>query len=288
MANPFPNRGHTGAGHTYNSLMNTSRYLRLFLALTRFSLLGEMSFRANFLVKITVEVLWLFILLIFYRTIFLKTSTVATWTESQYLFFIGCYFAMEGLIETLFLENCTEFAELVRTGDLDFILLKPIDEQFLVSCRRVDWSTAANVLMGAGVMVMSLIQQEWTFNLPALLLFLALFVCGLAIAYSFLLLLMSTSVWLMRNQNLMEMWWLFTSLMRYPREIFQGSLGTPVGWFFTFVVPVLLVIYVPSKLMVGVFEPKFVGFMFVTALVLLFISRKVFRLALRKYRSASS
>src|SRR5205814_8593107 len=101
--------------------MAVLRYVRLFMALTRFSLAGEMAFRANFLVKITVEVLWLGLLLIFYRTVFLKTSTVADWSEPQYLFFIGCYFALEGLIETLFLENCTEFGELVRTGDLDFI-----------------------------------------------------------------------------------------------------------------------------------------------------------------------
>ena len=58
---------------------------------------------------------------------------VAGWSEPQYFFFVGCYFALNGLIETLFLENCNEFAELVRTGDLDFLLLKPIDEQFLVS-----------------------------------------------------------------------------------------------------------------------------------------------------------
>ena len=46
------------------------------------------------------------------------------------LFFVGCFFALNGLIEMLFLENCNDFAELVRTGDLDFLLLRPIDEQF--------------------------------------------------------------------------------------------------------------------------------------------------------------
>src|SRR4051794_26109259 len=110
------------------------RYLRLMFALGRFSLAGEMAFRANFLVKVLVEVLWLFILLIFYATVFRKTSTVAQWSEAEYLFFVGCYFALEGLIETLFLSTCVEFADLVRSGDLDFVLLKPIDEQFLVTC----------------------------------------------------------------------------------------------------------------------------------------------------------
>ena len=56
---------------------------------------------------------------------------------------------MNGLIEMLFLDNCNEFAELVRTGDLDGLLLKPIDEQFLITCRRIDWGTAPNILMGS-------------------------------------------------------------------------------------------------------------------------------------------
>ena len=45
---------------------------------------------------------------------------------------------------------------------------------------------------------------------------------------------------MVRNQSLYEMWWLFTSLMRYPKEIFRGPLGQPIGRFFTYVIPVLL------------------------------------------------
>ena len=43
-----------------------ARYLRLWLVLARFSLIRELSFRMNFLVKVFVEVLWLGILLAFY------------------------------------------------------------------------------------------------------------------------------------------------------------------------------------------------------------------------------
>ena len=46
-----------------------------------------------------------------------------------------------------------KIADLVRSGDLDFYLLQPIDEQFLITCRSIEWSTAPNVLMGAVVMV---------------------------------------------------------------------------------------------------------------------------------------
>jgi ABC-2 type transport system permease protein len=265
-----------------------SRYLRLFLALGKFGLAREMAFRANFLAKLFVEILWLSILLAFYETVFTKTSTVAAWSHGQYLFFVGCYFALEGLIETLFLENCNEFAELVRTGDLDFYLLKPIDEQFLVTCRNIDWSTAPNVLMGAGVMLASLWQTHWAFDPVRLGVFLIMFACGTAIAYSFLLLLTSVSVWFTRNQSLFEMWWLFTSMMRYPREIFSGRWAYPMGLFFTFIVPILVVVSVPAGSMVRIFEPWMVAFTVLVTIVLLWSSRKFFRHALTRYRSASS
>ena len=73
------------------------------------------------------------------------------------------------------------------------------------------------------------------------------FVCGTVIAYSFMLMLTSLSVWMVRNQSLMEMWWLFTSLARYPKEIFTGTWAEPLGDFFTFILPILLVVNVPAS-----------------------------------------
>ena len=129
-------------------MSRVSRYFRLLGAFGRFCLANELAFRGNFLVKLLVEVLWLGILLIFYQTLFANTSNVGGWDAHEYLFFLGCYYALEGLIETLFLENAIDFADMVRTGNLDFYLLKPIDEQFLVTLRKIDWSTATKVPLG--------------------------------------------------------------------------------------------------------------------------------------------
>lgn len=256
--------------------------------LGRYTLSRELAFRGNFLVKVSVEVLWLGILVAFYRVVFAKTSAVAGWPEEHYFFFVGCFFAMNGLIETLFLENCNDFAELVRTGDLDFLLLRPIDEQFLISCRRIDWGTAPNLLMGAAVMLGSLWSMGWAFDPVRLATFALTFTCGTVIAYSFMLMLTSLSVWMVRNQSLMEMWWLFTSLARYPKEIFTGTWAAPLGRFFTFVLPILLVVNVPAAAMVRALDPAIVGFTLLATVVLAVVSRRFFHHALRSYRSASS
>lgn len=265
------------------------KYARLLGNLGRYTLARELAFRENFLVKVAVEAIWLLILLAFYRVVFARTATVAEWNEYQYLFFVGVYFALNGLLETLFLENCNEFANLVRTGDLDFLLLKPVDEQFLVSCRRVDWSTFPNVLMGIGVMLFSLWQMDWAFDLGRLLIFLLMFACGVLLSYAFMLVLTAVSVWMVRNQSLMEMWWLFSSLARYPKEIFSRvAWAEPIGVLFTFVLPILLVVNVPARAMVKALSPQMLAFTLIATVVSLWASRWFFKRALRSYRSASS
>jgi len=265
-----------------------TRCLRLFMAFARFGLATEMAFRANFLVKLLVEIMWLGILLVFYWKLFENTSSIGGWSRSEYFFFVGCHYALGGIVETFFLTNCIEFAELVRSGDLDTYLLKPIDEQFLISCRWIDWSTLPNIAQGIVIMMIALAVMGWSFDPLRFVLFLVVFACGCALAYSFLLMLSSTAVWLVRNQNVMEMWWLFTTLMRYPRAIYEGPWAKPFGLFFTFVVPVLIVVNVPADTLIKAFEPWFIVWTMIAAIGMLVISRRFFRRALQSYRSASS
>jgi ABC-2 type transport system permease protein len=93
---------------------------------------------------------------------------------------------------------------------------------------------------------------------------------------------------MVRNQSLMEMWWLFSSVARYPKEIFAGGWGEPLGAFFTYMMPILIVVNVPANAMVRALDPAMVVMIIATAAILLWLSRRFFQHALRSYRSASS
>ena len=268
--------------------MGIARYFRLIGSLARYGLARELAFRGNFLVKLAVEVIWLGIMLAFYETVYGRTNTIAGWSKEELLFFVGCFFTLNGLIETLFLENCNEFGELIRTGDLDFLLLRPIDEQFLITCRKFDWATAPNILMGAALMGTQLAKMGWHFDMMRVIGFVITFTSGTLIAYSLMVALTATSVWMVRNQSLMEMWWLFSSLARYPKQIFLGTPAEPLGFLFTFILPILVVVSVPSEAMVRTLDWNMVGFTVFAAVLSVAASRAFFRHALRSYRSASS
>lgn len=266
-----------------------TRYFRLYSALAKYSFTRELSFRGNFIAKIAVEIIWLGLMLVFYNTIFRQSATVAGWNETEFLFFLGCFVALEGCVETFFMENCLGMAELVRTGELDFYLLKPIDEQFLLTTKSLDISTMPNILLGMSLMGVALHGMHWQFDAVRLFFFIISFVAGLALAYSCLLLLAATSFWLTRNSSLMEMWWLFSSLMRYPRDIFTNvSWAYPIGFVFSFMIPVMLVIHVPASSMVKTFDPWMSVYLVIAAVLMLAFSRWFLHVSMARYRSASS
>ncbi len=271
------------------SIMATlRRYLRLLGSLALYTLNRELAFRGNFLVKVSVEVLWLAIMLAFYRVIFTRTSRIADWNEQQYLFFVGCFFALNGLIEMFFLENCNEFAELVRTGDLDGLLLKPIDEQFLITCRRIDWGTGPNVLMGSAVMGFALVQMGWPFDIVRILTFLVTFACGTAAR---LRVYVDVDLALGVDGAESELDGDVVAVLepvRYPKEIFSGPWAAALGNFFTYFVPILIVVNVPAMAMVRFLDWEMVALIVAATVVVLWCSRRFFQYALRSYRSASS
>ena len=114
---------------------------------------------------------------------------------------------------------------------------------------------------------------------------------GVALLYSLMLLLASTSVWFGRNTGLYDFWFYVTIFARYPRGIYSGSpAGEALQFGLTYVVPILLVVTVPSRILLAkVLEPSWLTLVAITSAVIgLAVSRAVFRWSLRSYRSASS
>jgi len=190
-----------------------------------------MAFRGNFVVKVFVELLWLAILLLFNFTLFEYTRTSPTGISTSTSSSSAATSRWPGCFEMLFLSNCNEFAELVRTGDLDFFLLSRSTRQFMVSCRNVRlvvrsqrpaWRRRDGVRpVGRGV-AGPLVRHTRSF--------LAMFVCGVALAYGFLLMLTAASVWFIAQPEPDGDVVAVRTLMRYPREIFlRTAWVSPIG-----------------------------------------------------------
>jgi ABC-2 type transport system permease protein len=253
-----------------------------------------MTFRTNFIIESVSSLSWMLMNLGFYVLIFEYTPMIGKgtgWEKYPFFVFIATTMMINSVVQAFFMPNAQEFSELIRTGDLDFALLKPIDTQFLISLHRVSWSSLGNFVFAIVLMAYSLGRLGYRPGLVPCLLFPLYIVLGVVILYSLMISLAATSIWLGRNQSLYNFWFYITNFSRYPMEIYRGTFGTPLRQFFTFAIPVLVVVNVPARMMALPLDdqdwPLAVFALFATVGSLA-ASRWVFQRALLSYRSASS
>jgi ABC-2 type transport system permease protein len=284
-------------------------YGRVFWTFLRNSLVREMTFRGNFLITVVTRAFWFAAQLVLFEIIYSNVGAINDWSREEYFAFMATGMIINALVETFFMPNCAHFSELIRTGDLDFVLLKPIDTQFLISFEKVDLAMLNQVLLAGALLGYSLWSLDARGALPPIgpveiATYVLLLGTGVAFFYSLMIVLASTSVWFGRNQGLYDFWFYVTAFARYPRSIYgrpdgrsagrvsvdEWTAGDVLQFSFTYIIPILVVVTVPARVLLSkALEPSWLTAVAICAAVGgLFISRRVFQWSLRWYRSASS
>lgn len=261
------------------------RYGSIAMALWRNSIVREMQFRMNFLLWIVVELCWFGLQLGFIAVIYQHTDQIMEWTRWQVIFLVGAAQFIQQVFTAMFLSNITQISELVRTGRLDFMLLMPVNTRFLLSFRQVDLGGFVNAASAVAVMIYATRQLEMSPSPIQVLGFLALCLVGVWIHCSLMFLLSIISFWTVRAEGIVWGYYNLFNLARVPDSAFRGTFR----FFFSMILPVLLVANVPVRLMIGLLEsPWQIVRLLVTAAACFVVSEAVWRKALRRYTSASS
>jgi ABC-2 type transport system permease protein len=261
------------------------RYASIYAALWRNSVVREMSFKSNFLLWILVEFLWFGLQLSFIGVIYLHTDHIATWTKWEVIMLVGASHVIQETFQAFFLTNCTGLSELIRTGRLDFMLLLPVNVRFLISLRQVDLGGFVNAASGLAVMIYAAHKMHWVPSPLEIIGFALLCLVGILIHYSLMFLLASVAFWTVRAQGIVWGYYSLFNLARMPDEAFQGFFRA----FFTFAIPMLLVVNVPVRLLLHRLESS--GQMFLllgVGCVCFVISELFWRFSIRRYTSASA
>jgi ABC-2 type transport system permease protein len=261
------------------------RYCSIYAAMWKNSVTREMGFKTNFLLWIIVELLWFALQITFFMVIYSHTQRIGTWTQWQVVMLVGASHFIQQVFTALFLTNCVQLSENVRTGRLDFMLLLPVNTRFLVSLRHVDLGCYVNAASAVAVMFYAGKHLGLAPALPQLLGFILLLAAGVMIHYSFMFMLASVSFWTVRAQGVVWSYYSLFNIARFPDEAFRGLFKIC----FTFALPMLLVVNVPVKLLVEKLGSPFEMLLLVGMSVACFaVSEWFWRLSLRRYTSASS
>jgi len=261
------------------------RYAAIYAILIRNALVREMTFRLNFLLWIVVELLWFSLQLCFVQVIFLHTESIAGWSKWQVVLLIGASQFIQQIFQALFLVNCTHISELVRTGKLDFLLLLPVNSRFILSVRQIDLGAFVNAATAVAVMVFAARQLDLKPSPSQLAGFALLAVAGVLIHYALMFLLATISFWTVQAQGIVWAYYNLFNVARMPDAAFRGLFKVV----FSYAIPMLLVANVPVKLLTNRLATLWeMGILVLMAVACLTVSEFVWRIAVRRYTSASS
>jgi ABC-2 type transport system permease protein len=258
-------------------------------ALTHFALLlrlqyrAKSAYRADLVLQVISALLrqgtWLAFMLVLLR----RTPAVGGWDTWQMIFLYGLATAPLGLNVLLF-DGVWKLEELIRTGELNALLLRPVDPVLHLYTRDVSLHGFGD--LAVGVVAMSLAAEHlplhrglWTLPLVVLCV-----VCGSVIYGSVNLASAALGFWFRELNNAPFLVQQFTDLARFPLTLYPRALAAV----FFFPLPFAFVTYLPVVVLTeGGSAWGLLGAP-AAALVIHMLARCVFHLGLRRYESAGN
>jgi ABC-2 type transport system permease protein len=259
------------------------RYLSLYASFIRVGFIADMEYRANFISRVVTDIFWYAAQIIAFEVLFNHAPQIAGWDRAKTRVFLGLLFMVDALFMIAFSDNMERLGEKVRKGDLDLLLVKPINSQFMVSLQKVSTSLVMNFILACCFFAYAFSTLPEA-NALRLLWLLILVPCGLVSIYAFRFIVAATSIIFTKADNMQFMWYQFYRLGMRPDSIYQRWLRL----FILSLVPVAMVGSVPARFIVG--EPDFylLAWTILWSSCVLWISHLYWNFALKHYSSASS
>lgn len=260
------------------------KYWEIFVQIQKINLMKRMAYPLSFLINIGTVLLVLVLNFLFIKVTFGYIHNLSGWSYYQVLGIFGCYMIIEGFLWG-FMGQLNPINRHISEGTMDGILLKPIDDQFLVSFWRGDYEDLIRIFTGIAALVVA-IKNTTGFIWVNLFLFIILLIIGLISLYGFNLMVRCLSFWIIDGSGLWILIERVTGNAQYPIDIYYNKF---VRGFFTFIIPLAFVATVPAKILTNVsIDWKLVLISFGMGVVFFFGSRAFWKFSLKHYSSASS
>jgi ABC-2 type transport system permease protein len=261
--------------------LKAARLLALSLKL---GVLQALQYRADFAIALFQTFVSMGTALGAVSVVFAQTDDLAGWRQDELIALIGVFFIVRGLVDVVIRPSMERLMQGVRQGTLDFDLTKPADAQVLVSVRQVDIWRMVDVTLGFGILVIAILRLGEAIGLDRAAGFALLLFAGLAIIYSFLLILSTLAFWLVRLENILVLFATMYEAGKWPIGIYPPWLRVGL----TAVVPVAFAITIPVESLVGRMEPATLVLALGVAAAFLLGSRWFWRFGLKHYTGASA
>jgi ABC-2 type transport system permease protein len=260
------------------------RALAIVRAQLRASIALALQYRLEFLVEGALAILWIAVTLVPMLVVFGTRDAVEGWTFPEMLLVLGWFVALKGVLEGAVSPSLTAVIEHVRTGTLDFVLLKPADAQLLVSVAKLEPWRIVDVVGAGFIFAYAFGKLGRAPTAGEVLAAGAMLLGALLVLYSIAILVVSIAFFAVRVDNLLYLFQSVFDVARWPSTIFRGFLAV----LFTYVLPLALMTTYPALALLGRLRLGTALGALAGTVAFAAFARAVWTVSIRKYTSASS
>ncbi|HSL30833.1 MAG TPA: ABC-2 family transporter protein [Anaerolineales bacterium] len=261
--------------------MNIVKLLSAFL---KVNIQMFLAYRADTVVNILLNLMWLGWELLSLGIIFSNTETIGGWDFGELIALLGVFRLVHTLMIALIWPNTEKFNQSIRDGSMDYTLLQPVNSMFLVTFSRITVWRAWDLVLAAILITVGINMSGGTPTPLNILTFILLTISGAIVIYSLWIVLIALTFWFTKFDNNVTILQALLDAGRYPVTVYPVWLRILV----TFVIPIAVATTIPLQGLRGdlSFEQAlmFIGIGAASFL----IASQVWKRGLKQYSGASS
>jgi ABC-2 type transport system permease protein len=261
--------------------MNTLKLLSAFL---KVNIQMSLAYRADTVVNILLNLMWLGWELLSLSIIFSNTETIAGWGFGELIALLGVFRLVHTLMIALIWPNTEKFNQSIRDGSMDYTLLQPINSMFLVTFSRITVWRAWDLILAAVLIVIGINMSGDIITPVNIFTFILLTISGTIIIYSLWIVLIALTFWFTKFDNNVTILQALLDAGRYPVTVYPVWLRIIV----TFIVPIAVATTVPLQGLRGELNLSRVIMFLAIGIISFLVASRVWKAGLKRYSGASS
>jgi ABC-2 type transport system permease protein len=259
--------------------------LRLYFRYIGISVRGQMQYRASFVMLSLGHFFVTAIEFLGIWAMFDRFGSLRGWSLAEVAMFYGMINVAFALTDG-FARGFDIFPQAVKSGDFDRLLLRPRSTAFQVAAQELQLMRVGRLMQGLVVLVwaMTTLHVAWSVAKVALMVFAIL--GGACLFYGLFVLQATLSFWTIETLEIMNtVTYGGTETGQYPLTIYRPWFRL----FFTFVVPLACMNYLPASIILGRGEAT--AWQWISpavGVIFLMVTLQVWKIGVRHYRSTGS
>src|SRR6476660_56861 len=258
--------------------------LKLLSAFLKVNIQMSLAYRADTVVNILLNLMWLGWELLSLSIIFNNTETIGGWGFGELIALLGVFRLVHTLMIALIWPNTEKFNQSIRDGSMDYTLLQPINSMFLVTFSRIAVWRAWDLVLAFVLIAIGVRMSGTTVTPPQLLIFLLLTISGAIIIYSLWIVLIALTFWFTKFDNNVTILQALVDAGRYPATVYPAWLQIII----TFIIPIAVATTVPLQGLRGELTISRSLIFIAIGIASFLIASQVWKRGLKQYSGASS